>query len=417
MKSEKKREDFWDESFPGDFSVRVSEKGTKTFILRYRFGGQQRRFTLGRYPVVSLADARKMALGLLGEVNRGEDPSEKRNQRKKAGTFKELAHLYLEMHAKPNKKPKSIKEDARILNAYLLPAWGRRKFESITRSDVIQLLDEVKFKRKAPVMANRVRVLTSTMFNFASKKALVPETFVNPCTNVEQPTKEKSRERVLSDEEIQALWKDLDNRSEPAASIYRMILLTGQRPGEVKAMRWSAIDEEGIWTIPASETKNKREHKVPLSFHARSVLEKLASLTGKSEYVFAAPSGGHLQWFQKMSQRIHKSTGFHFRPHDLRRTCATYLGDLGINPFIVARILNHSLRELHMTAIYDRLERLPEMKKALDRWGVKTWSNCDGYGSCESCTIPSLDGVPRKGSIPVLGNSLTGARVIYINPR
>ena len=275
------------------------------------------------------------------------------------------------MHAKPNKKPKSIKEDARILNAYLLPAWGRRKFESITRSDVIQLLDEVKLKRKAPVMANRVRVLTSTMFNFASEKALVSETFVDPCTHVKQPTREKSRERVLSDEEIQALWKDLDNRSEPAASIYRMILLTGQRPGEVKAMRWSAIDEEGIWTIPASETKNKREHKVPLSSHSRSVLEKLASLTGESEYVFAAPSGGHLQWFQSQLRRIQKKTGFHFRFHDLRRTCATNLSKLGIDEITIARILNHSLPSLHMTAIYNRWEKLPEMKRALDRWGVK----------------------------------------------
>ena len=216
-------------------------------------------------------------------------------------------------------------------------------------------------------MANRVKALTSTMFNFASKKALVPETFVNPCTNVEQPTREKSRERVLSDEEIQALWKDLDNRSEPAASVYRMILLTGQRPGEIKAMRWSAIDEEGIWTIPESETKNKREHKVPLSSHARSVLKELESLTGESEYVFQ----GHPKSLQKMTQRIHKSTGVHFRPHDLRRTCATNLSKLGIDEITIARILNHSLPSLHMTAIYNRWENLPEMKRALERWGVK----------------------------------------------
>ena len=367
LKSEKKREFFWDESFPGHFGVRMSDKGSKNFQVRYRSGGRRRAYTLGRYPVVSLAEARKMALDLLGAVNRGEDPSEKRNQRKKAGTFEELAHLYIEMHAKPNKKLASVKEDTRILDTYLLPVWGRRKFESITRSDVIQLLDEVKLKRKAPVMANRVKALTSTMFNFASKKALVPETFVNPCTNVEQPTREKSRERVLSDEEIQALWKDLDNRSEPAASVYRMILLTGQRPGEIKAMRWSAIDEEGIWTIPESETKNKREHKVPLSSHARSVLKELESLTGESEYVFQ----GHPKSLQKMTQRIHKSTGVHFRPHDLRRTCATNLSKLGIDEITIARILNHSLPSLHMTAIYNRWENLPEMKRALERWGVK----------------------------------------------
>ena len=366
LKTEKKREDLWDESFPGAFGVRVTERGTKTFILRYRFGGQQRRFTLGRYPVVDLADAREMALDVLREVNRGEDPAEKRYQGKKAATFKKIADYYIERHALPNKSPSSIKEDTRIINTYLLPVWGRRKFESITRSDVIQLLDEVKFKRKAPVMANRVKALAFTIFNFASKKALVPETFLNPCTHVET-YKEKSRDRVLSDEEIQALWKDLDHQKEPAASIYRMILLTGQRPGEVKAMRWSAIDEEGIWTIPESETKNKWEHKVPLSSHARSVLKELESLTGESEDVFQ----GHPKSLQKITQRILKSTGVHFRPHDLRRTCATNLSKLGIDDFTIAKILNHSVPGLHMTGIYNRWKKLPEMKKALDRWGVK----------------------------------------------
>ena len=222
--------------------------------------------------------------------------------------------MYLEMHARPHKKPASIKEDTRILNTYLLPAWGRRKFQSITRSDVIRLLDEVKFKRGAPVMANRVKALASTIFNFASKKALVPETFANPCANVEQPTKEESRERVLNDDEIKALWKHLDTRAEPTASIYRLVLLTGQRPGEVKAMRWRDVDTENIWTIPATETKNKREHKVPLSSHALAVMEQLRPLTGDTEFVFAAPSGGHIQWLQKMSQRIQKNVGFNFRP-------------------------------------------------------------------------------------------------------
>ncbi len=196
---------------------------------------------LGTYPALSLAKARREAQDVLGAVERGEDPAENRKQDRNAGTFEELAQTYLEMHAKPNKKPANIKEDTRILDTYLLPAWGRRKFQSITRSDVIRLLDEVKFKRKAPVMANRVKALASTIFNFASRKALVPEVFANPCANVEQPTKEKSRDRVLSDDEIKALWEDLENRAEPTASIYRLVLLTGQRPGEVKAMRWPTL--------------------------------------------------------------------------------------------------------------------------------------------------------------------------------
>ncbi len=289
LKTEKKQEDFWDETFPGTFGVRVTDRGSKTFVVRYRFSGRRRRFKLGRYPALTLAQARRSALNLMGEATAGEDPAEKLRQEKSAGTFEELAQSYLEMHARPHKKPASIKEDTRILDTYLLPAWGRRKFQSITRSDVIRLLDEVKFKRKAPVMANRVKALASTIFNFASRKALVPEAFANPCANVEQPAKEKSRDRVLSDDEIKALWKDLESRAEPTASIYRLVVLTGQRPGEVKAMRWSDMDGENIWTIPPTETKNKREHKVPLSSNALAIIEQLRPLTGEAEFVFATP--------------------------------------------------------------------------------------------------------------------------------
>ena len=391
LKTKKKQEDFWDETFPGTFGVRVTDRGSKTFILRYRFGGRRRRLTLGRYQVLSLATARKVALEQLGETNKGEDPAEKRRQENNAGTFEELAQSYLDLHARPNKKPASIKEDTRILDTYLLPAWGRRKFLSITRSDVIGLLDEVKFKRGAPVMANRVKALASTIFNFAARKALVPETFANPCTNVEQPTKETSRDRVLSDDEINLLWEDLEDRGEPTASIYRLVLLTGQRPGEVKAMRWQDIDSENIrlskadalgsliekllspdiWTIPPTETKNRREHKVPLSSHALAVLEQLRPLTGDGEFIFAAPGGGHIKWLQKMSQRIQKNTGFNFRPHDLRRTCAINLSKLGSDDVTIATILNHSWPLRHMTAVYNRWERLPEMSRALERWGFQ----------------------------------------------
>ena len=347
------------------------KSGRKTFVLMYRTGGRRRRMKLGTYPALSLVEARRDAFRVLGAVERGEDPAEKRKQDRNAGTFEELAQLYLEMHARPNKKPASIKEDTRILTTYLLPAWGRRKFQSITRSDVIGLLDEVKFKREAPIMANRVKALASTIFNFAARKALVPETFANPTSNVEQPTKEKSRDRVLSDDEIKALWKDLESRAEPTASIYRLVLLTGQRPGEVKAMRWPDIDGENLWTIPATETKNHREHKVPLSSYALAIIEQLRPQTGDGEFVFAAPGGVHIRWLQKMSQRIQKSVGFNFRPHDLRRTCATNLSKLGVDNDTIAMILNHSLSRLHMTLVYNRWERLPEMSRALERWGER----------------------------------------------
>ena len=124
LKTDKKQEDFWDEIIPEVSVWRVTDRGSKTFILRYRFGGRRRRLTLGRYQVLSLATARRMALDLLGEANGGEDPSEKRREEKNAETFKELAQVYLEMHARPHKKPASIKEDTRILNTYSTASLG-----------------------------------------------------------------------------------------------------------------------------------------------------------------------------------------------------------------------------------------------------------------------------------------------------
>ncbi len=369
LKTEHTVEEFWDQSFPGSFGVRVRKSGRKTFVFLYRTEGRRRRMKLGIYPALSLARARDQAFKFLGAVQRGEDPAEKRTQERGAGTFEELAELYLERHARPLKKPASIKEDTRILNAYLLPFWGRRRFQSITRSDVIFLLDYIQFKRQAPVMANRVKALTSTLFNFALRKALVPVTFANPCTHVELPFKETSRDRVLSDDEIQALWEDLENRAEPTASIFRLMLLIGQRPGETKAMRWRDLDDNNIWTIPATETKTKREHRVPLSTQAIAVIEELRPFSGELEFVFASPNGGNIRWLQKMSQQIQKNTGFHFRPHDLRRTCATNLSKLGIDDVTIARILNHSWPLRQMTAVYNRWDKLPEMGRALQIWG------------------------------------------------
>ena len=110
---------------------------------------------------------------------------------------------------------------------------------------------------------------------------------------------------------------------------------------------------------------------MPLSSNALAIIEQLRPLTGEAEFVFAAPNGGHIRWLQKMSQRIQKNVGFKFRPHDLRRTCATNLSKLGVDDVTIARILNHSWPLRHMTAVYNRWERLPEMSRALERWGTQ----------------------------------------------
>ena len=157
--------DYWDAKTAG-FGLRVSMRGTKSWLVRYRQHGHKRRLLLGRFPQMSLADARQGARRSLGEVATGNDPAEARAEAKGEPTFADLAELYVERHAKVKKAPRSIREDQYMLDADLLPIWSGRKLSDIKRKDTIALLDDI-VARGAPIHANRVRALVSTMFNFA----------------------------------------------------------------------------------------------------------------------------------------------------------------------------------------------------------------------------------------------------------
>ncbi len=226
--------------------------------------------------------------------------------------------------------------------------------------------------RGAPVAANRTRALVSVIFNFGIKKSYLPDEFVNPCRNVDRPGgKEKSRDRVLTRVELKKLWKELESIEEPVASIYRLTLLTAQRGGEVKAMRWSELEGD-IWTIPGEKAKNGQEHKVPLSRAVRAILERLREENEDPVWVFPSPVGNrHIQWLGKANVRLQKATGFQFRPHDLRRTAATWMSRRGIDDVIIAKILNHTWADRQVTSVYNRWQKLPEMRQALERWAAE----------------------------------------------
>ena len=377
LSTERPQEDFYDEGFSGgSLLVRITRHGRRTFYFGYKAGRRNVRMSLGTYPAISLSEARKAAHELTARVAREEDPAQEKKQRKKAQqtaqgqTIEVLAEDYLRRHAIPRKKASSVREDRRIISTYLIPAWGSRPYHTIKKADVAELLDSIAIERGAPVMANRVRALVSTIFNFSIKKGLLPDEFPNPCGYIDQ-NKEQSRDRVLTDAEIRTLWEALENKAEQTATIYRLILSTCQRGGEVKRMRWDHL-KDGIWTIPGHVAKNGRQHQVPLSTCSNSWIERLRPLMGDSEWVF--PSGakdGHLTYLQKANERLQKAVGFQFIPHDLRRTGATNLSKLGIDDVIIAKILNHKWADRQVTSIYNRDSRLPEMTVALERWGER----------------------------------------------
>ncbi|HKD67737.1 MAG TPA: Arm DNA-binding domain-containing protein, partial [Candidatus Binataceae bacterium] len=213
--------DIWDSRMPG-FGLRLSYGGVKTWQVMYRQHGIKRRLVLGRYPNLGLADARLEAKRKLGQIAGGGDPATDKMAAKTEPTFADLAALYLERHAALHNKPGTIAEVTRMLRVDVLPAWGHRKVSSIGRKDVIALLDGI-VARGAPISANRVKALVTTMFGFALDRELID---AHPAYRIRRPAPEHSRDRVLLDDEIRQFWQVLENKPLRVGAGFKLALLT-----------------------------------------------------------------------------------------------------------------------------------------------------------------------------------------------
>ncbi len=350
-------------------------KTTMTWVCVYRITGNRKlkRMTIGRYPAISLADARKVARDTIVQAEKGNDPSaEKQKHRQeqlKAPTFQILADTYMKYHAKRHKKESSIKEDQRILNKELLPVWKNLKAKDIKRRDVIALLDEVA--ERGPVMANRVLALASTIFNIGIDRELIE---ANPCYRLRKPGgSEKSRDRVLSPDELKAIWKAFDALRPLMRYNMRIRLFTAQRGGEICAMAWDDIDlDKKTWTIPGYVSKNKKAHRVPLTMPVMEILKTLHK-TSKTKWVFPSNHGSaynHITSVQKAAQKVQaESKVLDFKLHDMRRTAASMMAEMGISEFDIGKVLNHTNESI--TAVYNRHSYDNEKRHALEKWANK----------------------------------------------
>ncbi|MGO9264366.1 MAG: tyrosine-type recombinase/integrase [Candidatus Binataceae bacterium] len=382
IKPTDKRADYWDKKLPG-FGLRVTENGVKTWTAMYRHGRRLRRLTIGGYPAISLADARDAAKRALRDAQLGADPASAKREARDAESFQELAHLYLERHAKIKKR--SWQEDERIIKSELVPAWGNWKVADIERKDVIALLDKI-VERGAGVMANRTRALISKIYNFAILDRGMVEH--NPAYKVANPGEEHQRDRVLGNAEIRALWKALDGEPIQIAAPFRLALLTAQRRGEVLGMAWSELDlDGGWWTIPAERAKNKLTHRVPLAPQALAILrERRAGVAMDTPYVFPGPRHKPISNPQKWLRRIKKISGIEFKFHDLRRTAASLMTGIGIERLVVSKILNHVERSI--TAVYDRHSYDNEKRAALLKWDIRLGEIVTGQGAGKVIEFP-----------------------------
>lgn len=355
------QKEHWDAALPG-FCLRVSENGTKAWVLMARLRGKLIRFTLGRYPTLGLGQARDRAREAIRLVGEGQDPRElwkEQEEGDEAGSFKAVAEEFLDRNAKG--KP-SFAETERIVNKELVPVWGATPIEQIGRREVVALLDKI-VDRKRPVMANRTLGVISRIFSFALDRGVVD---AHPCARMKRPGKERKRERVYSAKEIRALWKAFDQLGDPYGRIFQFLLVTAQRRGEAAAALWTDVDTKSkLWALP--KTKSGHGHEVPLSSQA---VDLLGSLSRDGDHVFSVHGKKPLNGFSKPSVSVRTLSGVSdFRIHDLRRTAATFMARIGIPKITISRVLNHA--EGGVTSIYARHGYLEEKRDALDRWGIE----------------------------------------------
>jgi integrase len=375
------RYEVWDDARRG-FGLRVTSRGVKSFIWVYHFAGRPRRLTFGTYPRLSLATAGVKLAEAKDMLAKGIDPGSRavaeRDAERHAETVAELVAAYLDRYARPRKR--SAAEDERILRKDVLPRWGNRKAKEIIRRDIVRLLNEI-VDRGAGIQANRTLSVVRRMFNFAIGQAIIES---SPCDKVEAPASENERSRALSDDEIRLFWRALDTASMEvnARRLLRLMLITGQRKGEVIGLHEREIDfNKALWLLPADRAKNGREHLIPLSKAALQVLAEAPA--NEADYLFPSKLTGEPYRGQSIDHAVRRL--FHarspqarpplagvmepFTPHDLRRTVATRMRELGISRGDVKMLLNHAERDV--TSRYDRYDGLAEKRRALDLWAKR----------------------------------------------
>jgi integrase len=339
----------WDTALVG-FGVRRQLRHP-FYICRYRIGGKQRFLTIGPHGQWTPETARRECQRLLGIVASGIDPAAKARG---DDTFSLIAERYL-ARQQAKLKARSFVEVQRHLRKHSAPL-ANLILTAITRRDIAQVLADVE-KNCGAVSRNRVRASLSSLWTWAVQEGLVEHNIV---TGTGKADEGASRDRVLSEAEIKSLWVALGD--DDFALALRLLLLTGQRKSEIGNLCWNEVNlKDAVIVLPAERTKNGREHTLPLSSQA---LALLAGIKRSGEFVFRIK-----HWVVPKERVDQRAQIQPWRLHDLRRTCATGMAELGVQPHIIEAVLNHvSGHKAGVAGIYNRARYEGEMRDALQRW-------------------------------------------------
>jgi len=327
------------------------------YLLRYRLNGRQRFHSIGRHGTFTPETARTEARRLLGLVAQRVDPA---SERVRSGeTFGAEVERYLE-RKRSVLRPRSIIEIERYLRVqckslHSLPLTG------IDRRTIALTLAEIE-QHSGPVARNRARTSLSAFFAYAIREGLIDA--ANPVSGTGKAAESNGRDRVLSEAELAQVLAALGN--DPFSEIMRLLILTGARRSEIGGLRWSEIDlERGLIVLPPERCKNGRQQELPISHQAHAVLERQPR---RNEWIWGCE---WTSWSEPKAALDRRLNGIApWTIHDLRRSAATHLAELGTSPHVIEAILNHySGHRAGVAGIYNRARYADEMKSALQAWG------------------------------------------------
>jgi integrase len=329
---------YYDDLVSG-FGCRVTAAGARAFVLNYRRRGDgiERRYTIGSFPDWTVAGAREEAKALRRAIDAGGDPVGDLRSEREAPTVNDLCDRFVAEYL-PRKRPSTQKTYGQQITSEVRPALGRLKVANVVFADIDGLHRAIT-KRGRKYRANRVIALLSCMFTMSIKWRMRAD---NPCKGIER-NDEAKRKRYLTGAELERLSAALSKYADQdTADIFRLLLLTGARSGEVLSARWADIDlETGVWTKPGATTKQRTDHVVPLNAPARQLLAERAQ--DNSEYVFSGRNGGHRAYVKDAWAQICKAakiTGL--RIHDLRHSYASILASSGVGLQAIGALLGHT---------------------------------------------------------------------------
>ena len=372
------------------FGMRVTAKGTKTFLAQYATPTGKRRAVLGTFGAVTVEGARKLAKVILGKVAAGADPVADLRQKVEAAkaakveaafTFKAMVEEWAKARA-DDRRSSYLREAVACLTRNL-PAWQGRPASGITVTDAVRALDAVK-ANKGVVAANRTQAYASAAFGWAVKRQRL---VANPMRGIERAGRELARERVLMAEELGAIWRGCDGLGAALAGCVRILMLTLARRDEVASMRWAELDSPSdptVWTLPRERAKNGKAHVVPLSEPARAIIRSMPMIAN-NPHVFAGQGGKPISAFSWAKAEIIATmteagaTLPDWRFHDFRRSGVTALADRGFAPHVCDRLLNHTTGAIRgVAAVYQRAEFMKERTAALDAWAALVIAAAEG---------------------------------------